>query len=619
MVVPGDGPHPFLTMLSRGVNDLAKSKIRTDLAAASAAALALVAAACAPQGDDTDTNEPAGAEPIANVESAPESSAEPAAEPALEPELQSAALPAINEAALVQRIIELSSDTYEGRAPASSGGIAAGQWIADEMARIGLEPAGDDGTYFQAVPLSRSALDTESSSFTIANANGDDVALSFGTDVVYWTKKLDANLSFDDSELVFVGYGSVAPEYDWDDYAGLDVVGKTVVMLVNDPGYASGDADLFNGTAMTYYGRWTYKYEEAGRQGAAGVIIVHETEPASYPWAVVQGSWTGDQFDLVRPDGGANRAALEGWVSHEAAGRLFAAAGLNYEELKAAASQPGFAPVPMTGLTASAVVRSDLETLNSRNIAGVLPGSERPDEYVLMTAHWDHLGMRDVEAGEDGIFNGAVDNATGVAGVLEIIDTLARADTPPARSVLVLAVTAEESGLLGSEYFGESPLVPLRDIVAGLNIDAMLPMGRARDIVVVGYGASELEDILARHAANMDKVLRPDPHASAGYFYRSDHISLSKRGVPMIYADGGEDLRDGGSAAGAAAAAEYRDERYHKPADEYDAETWNMSGIIEDLTVFRNFVDDIANSSEWPNWYDGNEFRALRDAQRAAE
>jgi len=395
----------------RGVNDMAKSVTRTYLAATGAAALALIAAACTPPTDTADANGSAdaatGAEPTANTENVaepiaePEAAAEPSPEPALEN--QAAALPAIDEAALVQRIVHLSSDDYEGRAPASPGGIAAGQWIADEMERIGLAPAGDDGTYFQAVPLSRSALDTETSSLIIANADGDDVALSFGTDVVYWTKKTEADLNFEDSELVFIGYGAVAPEYGWNDYEGLDVTGKTVVMLVNDPGYASGDAELFNGTAMTYYGRWTYKFEEAGRRGAVGAIIVHETEPASYPWAVVEGSWTGDQFDLVRPDGGANRTALEGWVTHEAAGRLFAAAGLDYEELKAAASLPGFAPVPMTGLTADAVLHSDLETLNSRNIAGVLPGAERPDEYVLMTAHWDHLGMRDVEPGEDEI------------------------------------------------------------------------------------------------------------------------------------------------------------------------------------------------------------------------
>lgn len=546
---------------------------------------------------------------------AAEPSTEPAEEPAAaEPETRAP----VDEAALRRRVAELSADRFEGRAPASAGGVAASAWVADEMARIGLEPAGVDGTYFQPVPLLRSTLDRDASSFVVTAPSDEDVPLNFGDDVVYWTKKAEHEVSFDASDLVFVGYGAVAPEYGWNDYEGLDVAGKTVVMLVNDPGYATKDPNLFNGDAMTYYGRWTYKYEEAGRQGAAAAIIVHETEPASYPWAVVEGSWTGDQFDLVRPDGGASRTMLEGWVSHDAAVRLFEAAGLDYEMLKAAASQPDFAPVAMDGLVASATVTTDLETLNSRNVAGVLRGTEAPDEYVVMTAHWDHLGVRDVPEGEDGIFNGAVDNATGVAGILGIMESLA-AEGAPRRSVIAVAVTAEESGLLGSEYFGADPLVPLKDIVAGLNIDAMLPVGRSRDFVVIGYGASELEDILARHAADAGKVLAPDANPSAGYFYRSDHISLAKRGVPMLYADGGEDLLDGGAEAGAAAAADYRANRYHKPSDEYDAATWNMEGMVEDLTVFRDFVADIADSDDWPNWYDGNEFRALRDAQRAAE
>jgi Zn-dependent M28 family amino/carboxypeptidase len=523
--------------------------------------------------------------------------------------------PPISVDDLVRRIETLADDRFAGREPASPEGEAAADWIAQEMAAIGLEPAGENGTFFQAVPLVRSTLDEAASSLTLAGPRGLAVSLSFGDDTVFWTKKTDPDLAFADSGLVFVGYGAVAPEYGWDDYAGLDVRGKTVVMLVNDPGYATGDPELFTGRAMTYYGRWTYKFEEAGRQGATAAIIVHETAPASYGWDVVEGSWTDAQFDLVRPDGGASRAALEGWVTREAAERLFAAAGLDFETMKAAAQERGFRPTPMGNLRASGRVVSDIVEMSSRNVAGLVRGTERPDEVVLMTAHWDHLGDRDVPPGEDGVYNGAVDNATGVAAILEIAEALAA--NPPERSVMALAVTAEESGLLGSEYFGESPLVPLAHIVGGLNIDALLPVGRARDIVVVGYGASELEDILARHAATAGKTLTPDPNPEAGYFYRSDHISLSKRGVPMLYADSGEDLLEGGAAAGAAAQADYRDNRYHGPADEYDAATWDFSGIVEMLTIDLAVVRDLADSDDWPNWYEGNEFRALRDAQRA--
>ncbi len=332
---------------------------------------------------------------------------------------------------------------------------------------------------------------------------------------------------------------------------------------------------------------------------------------------MVESSWTGDQFDLVRPDGGASRTMLEGWITRDVAEQVFADAGLDFERMKAAARERGFRPAPMGDLTASARIVSDIEQLESRNVAGVLPGAERPDEYVLLTAHWDHLGVRDVAEDEDAIYNGAVDNATGVTAILAIAESLAARDEPLDRSVMTLAVTAEESGLLGSDYFGEQPLVPLASIVGGLNLDAILPAGPAHDIVVIGYGASELEDVLARHAAEAGKRLTPDPSPEAGYFYRSDHVNLAKRGVPMLYADGGEDLVDGGPAAGAAAAADYRDNRYHAPTDEFDPATWDLSGMVQDVTIYRDLVAELASSEAWPNWYEGNEFRALRDAQLA--
>lgn len=517
----------------------------------------------------------------------------------------------INEADLRWRIETLASDDFAGRAPATEGGQLASQWIADEMARIGLQPGNGD-SYFQAVPLLEVTLDREASSFDIA-FNGEPLDLRMGEDVVYWTKRAEDQVSIADSELVFVGYGVVAPEYGWNDYAGLDVTGKTVVMLVNDPGYANPESGLFNGNAMTYYGRWTYKFEEAARQGADGVLLIHQTAPASYGWNVVSGSWTGAQLDLAREPGEGTFAGVESWVSEATARNLFELSGLDFGTLTAAAAEPGFTPVEMPGLSASGTLVNTTRTMDSRNVVGVVEGTTRPDEFFIYTAHWDHLGTRLRMDTEDHVYNGAVDNATGTAAILEIGEAFAA--TPPERSVMILAVTAEESGLLGSAYYGVNPIQPLAQTVGGLNIDAIQPLGRSRDVVVVGYGASELEDILTRHAGEQDRVIAPDPNPEAGYFYRSDHISLAKQGVPMLYARGGFDLREGGVDAGADMAAEYRARRYHAPGDEYAAD-WAMDGMTEDAMLFYNVGSEIANSEAWPNWYDGNEFRALRDAQR---
>ncbi|MAZ91871.1 MAG: peptidase M28, partial [Maricaulis sp.] len=464
----------------------------------------------------------------------------------------------------------------------------------------------------QPVPLLEVTLDESTSSFDIAH-NGEPLGLTTNEDVVFWTKRAADEVSLDGSDLVFVGYGVVAPEYGWNDYEGVDVEGKTVVMLVNDPGYADPDSGLFNGNAMTYYGRWTYKYEEAARQGAAGVILIHQTAPASYGWNVVSGSWTGAQLDLAREPGEGTFAAVESWVTEDVARQLFELSGLDFDAVTAAASQADFEAVPMEGLTASATLHNSTRTLDSRNVVGIVPGTTRPDEYVIYTAHWDHIGIRDVAEGEDGIYNGAVDNATGTAAILEIGEAFMA--NPPERSVMILAVTAEESGLLGSAYYGENPIVPFSQTVGGINIDAMLPTGRSRDIIVVGHGASELEDVLETVASEQDRYIVPDPNPEAGYFYRSDHISLAKHGVPMLYADGGEDLREGGTEAGQAAGEDYRANRYHGPADEYSAD-WPMDGMIENVELFYEVGSRLANSDDWPNWYEGNEFRALRDEQR---
>lgn len=557
--------------------------------AAPLAALAFLIAACG--GDAPETEEPTGvpAAKFETIETTPELSA----------------------ADLRARIEILASDSFEGRAPGTAGGRKTVEWLEAEYERIGLSPAGVDG-YRQAVPLLSATLDARRSSLKVATPDGERT-LEYGPQAVYWTKRVQETVAVDTSDLVFVGYGVVAPEYQWNDYKGLDVAGKTVVILVNDPGYAVKEDVFFNGEAMTYYGRWTYKYEEAARQGAAGALIVHETAPAAYPWSVVEGSWTGPQLDLEAPDGGASRAAFEGWISLETAEALFAAAGKDFAAEKKAALTPAFTPAPLEGLSVSAELSTSFSRQTSHNVAGYVAGTDAPDEFVLYMAHWDHLGRS--FAGDDTISNGAVDNATGTAAILEIAESFANLGVKPKRSVLFLAVTAEESGLLGSAYYAEDPLVPLADTVAGFNIDAMLPVGPTKDMIVIGSGASELEDLLTIVAKSKGKYLRPDANSEKGYFYRSDHISLAKKGVPMLYADTGIDAVQGGEAAGRAFADAYTAERYHKPADEYD-ESWNLDGMIEDVEILYETGRRLAFSRQWPNWYEGSEFRALRDAQR---
>jgi Zn-dependent M28 family amino/carboxypeptidase len=521
--------------------------------------------------------------------------------------------PEITAADLAARVKELADDKYEGRGPGTPAGEASAQWIADEMKRAGLEPAGPDGTYFQTVEMIAQTVDPATSSLKIA---GKDKTwdLKLGPEAVYITKKQDKpTVTFADSDLVFVGYGVNAPEAKWNDYAGLDAKGKTVVMFVNDPGFITKDAKLFNGQAMTYYGRWTYKYEEAGRQGATAALIIHETEPAAYGWDVVENSWTGEQADLVRADNGADRAMLEGWITLDKARELFTAAGLDIDKMRAAANKPGFKAVPMTGLKASATINQSIEKRTSRNVAGTVKGAARPDEYILLMAHWDHLGKSTTAAaGEDAIYNGAVDNATGVAAILEIGEKFA-AGPKPQRSITLLAVTLEESGLLGSAYFADRPFIPLNKIVGGINIDALQPAGPTKDVIVIGAGASQLEDILKEELAKTGRVVRPDPEPQAGYFYRSDHISLSKKGVPMLYIDSGIDLVNGGEEAGKALGETYRSKHYHGPSDQFQ-DSWDFSGMEADIKVDFEVANKLANSDQWPEWHPGNEFRALREA-----
>ena len=505
----------------------------------------------------------------------------------------------------------LASDEFEGRAPGTEGGEKTKKYLKNEFKKLGLSPI--QNNFYLEVPLSKMTVNLNESFLSIANSKrAKSQTLNAGSEVVYWTKRVNEAVSIRSSELVFVGYGIVAPEFGWNDYKNIDVTGKTVVMLINDPGFATEDANLFNGRAMTYYGRWTYKYEEAARQGADAVLIIHETAPAAYPWQVVETSWAGKQIDLKREDMGQSRVKVEGWITSEVAEDIFNQANLNLEQLKQDALSAEFQAVEMPGLTLDATLKNTIEYSMSHNVAAVKRGTKHPDEYILMMAHWDHLGMNDDQSG-DNIYNGAVDNATGTAGLLELANYFSSIESE--RSLLFLAVTAEESGLLGSQYFAEYPPIDLSNVVAGYNFDAVLPMGKTKDMIVVGYGASQLEDILKKELNKIDKYITPDPEPEKGFFYRSDHISLAKKGVPMLYADGGIDKVDGGRAAGKAIADKYTTIDYHQPSDEYDS-TWDLSGFTEQLTITVNMVNYLANSNVWPEWYEGNEFKSIREESK---
>jgi Zn-dependent M28 family amino/carboxypeptidase len=507
----------------------------------------------------------------------------------------------------------ISDDSFQGRGPATAAGEAAADWIADEMKRVGLRP-GNHGSYFQPVPAVTITLDAAKSVFTIDTPRGA-LTPKFPDDTVYWTQQYASDtVKVAASPLIFVGYGVVAPEYRWNDYAGVDVKGKTVVILVNDPGNEDPhpDPSFFKGKAMTYYGRWTYKFEEAARHGAAAAIIVHETGPAAYGWQVVRNSNSGPRSWLEAADKNSSTVPVQGWITLDTARDLFERSGLDYDRLKAAANRRGFRAVPMAGETLSVEAHSTIAYVTTRNVIGVVRGSKHPDDYVLYTAHWDHLGVKPDVAGPDKIYNGAVDNGLGVSGILEIAEAFTHSKSRPQRSIAFICWTMEEQGLLGSQYFGEHPLWPLNHIVGGINLDANLPEGRAHDLVIVGRGSSQLEDLLAKVLEKQNRILTADPEPEKGHFYRSDHFSLSKVGVPMLAPAGGHDLIDGGTAAGQAVSDDYRSHRYHQPSDEWNP-NWDLSGPIEDLQAYYEFGRELANNDAWPDWYTDDEFRATRD------
>lgn len=518
-----------------------------------------------------------------------------------------AALQSISTERLGDYIETLASDDFEGRAPNSPGEEMTVAFLTEHFREIGLEP-GNGESYEQEVPLVSITADE------VSPLQVEGASYAYGDDYMAWTRRIVDDIALDGSEMVFVGYGIVAPEYDWNDYEGLDIEGKTVVMLVNDPGFATEDTTLFKGREMTYYGRWTYKYDEAARQGAEAVFIVHETEPAGYPWEVVSGSWSGPQFDLDREEGSTELAAVEGWLHHDTALDLFQQAGHDYEALKEEAVQPDFEPVPLEQ-TASLEIQNEISRSTSRNVIARLPGTERADEAVIYTAHWDHLG-RDTTLEGDQIYNGAEDNATGTAALLELAEAFTEVE--PQRSVYFLAVTAEEQGLLGSAYYAENPVVPLEKTAAVINMDVLNVYGPMRDITVVGYGQSELEDYLERAAREENRVLRPDPEPEKGFYFRSDHFSFAQKGVPALYTDTGVESIEHGEEWMLQQREQYTEERYHKPADEYDS-SWNLEGMVEDLRLLFQVGHALADTSGFPGWKEGSAFKSVREEAMGEE
>lgn len=518
----------------------------------------------------------------------------------------------ISEATMKDITRLLSSDAFEGRMPGTAGEEKTLALLIERFAAAGLQPGNGD-SWLQEVPLME--ITAKNHAPLTITGGGKVLRYDHGKQWVGVTYRENPRTSITDSELVFVGYGINAPERGWNDYADVDVTGKTVVILVNDPDWQSpGLEGTFGGKAMTYYGRWTYKYEEAARQGAAAALIVHDTAPASYGWNVVESSWTGPQAHPQYGDNPPPLTMMNGWVQNDVAREVLAAAGQDLDALTKAAQQKGFKPVPL-GLTASAGFDNDSRKFLSHNVIGILPGSEAPDEYVIHTAHWDHLGRCTPAPDGDDICNGAVDNASGTAALVALAEAHAKAGAPR-RSLVFLAVTAEESGLLGSAWYGANPVVPLAQTVGGINMDAFLVGGPSRDVTVVGQGKSQLDAFLEAALLVDGRTITPDSSPEAGYYYRSDHFSLAKRGVPMLYIDGGEDLIEGGRKAGARLAEDYRTNRYHGPKDEFD-EAWDWSGVMADLQLFYRIGRSLAASTSWPNWNEGDEFRSIRDASCA--
>jgi len=514
-------------------------------------------------------------------------------------------IPILDGSKIAEHIKILSSDEYGGRKPFTEFETKTITYLENQFKEMGVQPGNGD-SYFQKVPM----VEIESTNMSALKITGENFAkeYQYKTEFVALTRRVTDHIEVDNSELVFAGFGIIAPEYNWDDYANLDVKGKTVLVLVNDPG--SDDASFFKGNAMTYYGRWTYKYEEAARQGATGIIIVHDTKPASYPWGVVENGWTGANLYLKAEDNNESRCAFEGWISLNTANELFIASGKEDYNFTKEAKQPGFEGFQMN-LSVSLSFTNTTKFSESNNVAGIIKGSEKPNELIMYSAHWDHLGTGTAIDG-DSIYNGAIDNASGTAVLLEIARAFA-SGAQPKRSILFLVVTAEEQGLLGSAYYAEKPIYPTKETVAVINMDALMAIGEMKDLTVVGHGQSELDDIAEHFATQQGRYIMPDPEPGSGHFFRSDHFSFAKVGIPALYAAGTYEHMTKGVAYAKEKSEHYVANDYHQPSDEYDA-NWDMGGMVLDGTLFYQIGNQLANDiSSWPKWKKGSEFKAIRE------
>jgi Zn-dependent M28 family amino/carboxypeptidase len=528
--------------------------------------------------------------------------------------------PRMESKTLLEHIKVMSSDRFEGRAPGTAGEDLTVSYVESQFKNAGLQPGNPDGTYIQKVPMIGITPDT---AMSLSYGKGKAMTrLKYLDDYVAWTRRIAPEISLKDSPLLFVGYGVQAPEFNWDDYKGVDTRGKVLVMLVNDPPVPSAadpsklDPKIFGGNAMTYYGRWTYKYDIGAEKGAAGILLVHETGPAGYGWTVVQG-FGGERFDLITPDKNMGKAGFEAWIGLEQAKRLFVASGQDFTSLKKQAATRAFRPVPLN-LNASITLRNKMRTIASKNVVGKLTGSDSKlkEEYVVFTAHWDHLGVGQPVNG-DRIYHGAVDNASGVAGLIEVSRAFKKASPPPKRSILFLAVTGEEQGLLGSEHYAANPLYPLAKTLAEINMDGMNVNGRTKDVTIVGLGNSDLDDYARRVAARQGRVLASDPEPEKGFYYRSDHFPFAQKGVPGLNPDSGINYIGKPPGYGKKLRDKYNENDYHKPSDVIKPD-WDLSGMIEDLQFLWMVGYEVANAEHYPQWKPGTEFKATRESQLKA-
>jgi Zn-dependent M28 family amino/carboxypeptidase len=528
------------------------------------------------------------------------------------PSAPDAALQSFSADRLLGHIRTLSSDQFEGRGPGSKGAQLTIQYLQDQFRQMGLEPGNPDGTYLQDVPLL--GIRPDRNMTLVFTGHGRTMKLEFEKDFVTWTKRMVDSVTLD-GDMVFVGYGVQAPEYQWDDFKGIDVKGKVLVVLINDPPVP--DETMFGGKAMTYYGRWTYKFEKAAELGAAGCLIIHETDRAGYPWEVVRDSWSGEQFDLVSPDKNMGRVAVEGWITHEQAQQLFHAAGKNFEALKQAAASKDFQPVPL-GMRAQIAVHDTVRTIGSHNVIAKRTGSDPKlkDQYVIYSAHWDHFGIGPEVKG-DRIYHGAKDNASGTAALLEIARAYQQLTVPPRRTILFLSVTGEEQGLLGSSYYAEHPLYPLARTAADINMDGLNTLGRTRDIVSIGLGNSTLDEVVEAAAREQSRVVKPDQEPEKGFFYRSDHFNFAKQGVPAFDADEGVDYLGKPEGWGLQMRQKYTQEDYHKPSDVIKP-YWNLSGAVQDCQLFFQVGYHVANDPKMPEWKPKAEFNVKRESSLRA-